>query len=90
MRRLITGQGLDNSGWNILTDRIQILDDEGDVLKTYKVPEGRQQFEGVQWEGEDLSGAQLSGANFKGAELYWTLFFMANLDGANFEDAGLQ
>ncbi|MEP1443180.1 MAG: pentapeptide repeat-containing protein [Hyphomicrobiales bacterium] len=70
--------------------KIEVLDDEGEILKTYVVPEDKEQFEGVQWEGAYLYGAQLSGANFKDAELYSTGFFMANLDGANFENAGLQ
>ena len=70
--------------------KIDILDEFGKVLKTYEVPEGRDQFESVCWEGCYLDGAQLVGANFKDAVLYWGGFFEAKLDGAIFEGANLQ
>ena len=73
-----------------MTEKIQILDENGEVLKTYKVPEGRDQFEGAGLECTFLYGAQLTGMNFKDAEIYWASLFMANLDEANFENAGLQ
>jgi len=73
-----------------MVDEIQILDSFGDVLKTYKVPLGRSEFEGASWEGVTLYDAQLNGKNFMNANLYWAGFFKANLDGANFENAVLQ
>ncbi len=73
-----------------MQDELQILDEFGEVLGTYQVPLGKDQFEGVTWEGAHLYGAQLARANFKGANLYWAGFFMAQLDGANFENANLQ
>ncbi len=66
------------------------MDSFGDVLKTYKVPPGKCQFEAVSWEGIYLGDALLSGANFANAKLYWANFTEANLDGANFERANLQ
>jgi len=73
-----------------MQNEVRILDEFGEVLKTHKVSDGQDQFEGVTWEGVHLYGAQLENANFKGAILYWAGFFQANLDGANFEDANLQ
>ncbi len=73
-----------------MTEKIRILDSFGEVLKTYKVPVGKHQFEDAEMEGALLYDAQLAGANFKNAVLYWAGFFMANIDGANFENANLQ
>ena len=73
-----------------MNDEIQILDNFGEVLKTYSVPLGNTQFEKVCWEGIDLFGAQLNGANFRDAVLYWGSFVAAQLNDANFENANLQ
>jgi uncharacterized protein YjbI with pentapeptide repeats len=73
-----------------MEELIEILDDNNEVLKKYRVPEGKCQFEGIVWEGAYLYGAQLADVCFKDAKLYWGGFFMAKLDGANFENAGLQ
>ncbi len=75
---------------NSMADKIEILDEFGEVLKAVKVREGQDGSEGVSWEGEFLFGAQLAGANFKGADLCLGGFFMAMLDGANFEGAQLR
>jgi len=73
-----------------MQDEVQILDEFGEVLKVYTVPQGKTQFEGVSWKGAYLYGAQLGGACFKDADLYWAGFFMAHLDGADFENANLR
>ncbi len=73
-----------------MTEEITILDEDGRILKTYRVPEGKVQFEGAMFEGEHFYGAQLRRANFRGANLYWAGFFQALLDEANFENACLQ
>jgi len=73
-----------------MQNEVKILDESGGVLKTYKIPAGCSQFEGVVWEGAHLYGAQLDQANFKDANLYWAGFFQAQLNGANFENANLQ
>ncbi|MEO9825901.1 MAG: pentapeptide repeat-containing protein [Paracoccaceae bacterium] len=73
-----------------MLDEVQLRDKFGEVLKTYRVPHGRVQFEGVTWEGVHLHEAQLANTNFKGAALYWANFFLAYLDGVNFENANLQ
>ncbi len=52
-----------------MADKIEILDEFGEVLKAVRVREGQDGFEGVRWEGEFLFGAQLAGANLKGAQL---------------------
>lgn len=69
---------------------IEIFDVFHDVLKKYKIPAGKCQFEGIEWEGAALFGAQLTGMCFKNAELYWGFLVEANLDGANFENADLR
>lgn len=73
-----------------MADKVEIVDEFGEVLKTVKVREGQEGFEGVIWQGEFLFGAQLAGANFKRADLYSASFTEANLDGANFEGAQMQ
>ena len=50
-----------------MQDELQILDEFGEVLRTYQVPLGMDQFEGVTWEEAHLYGAQLAHANFRGA-----------------------
>ena len=73
-----------------MEQEVLIMDDFGEVLKRYFIPEGKNQFEGVSWEGVDLFGAQLGGANFNDAILYWAILASAHLDGANFSNANLQ
>jgi len=73
-----------------MANELTIVNEFGEVLKTYEVPPGKRQFEGVCWEGVHLYGAQLGGAVFRDAELYWAGFFLAHLDGANFQNADLR
>ena len=60
------------SGGLSIPNPMVIVDEFGEILKTYEVPENRVRFEGVVWEGVELTGAVLANANFAGADLYWS------------------
>ena len=69
---------------------LRVVNDFGEVLLEYPVPENCTQFERAALQDVELSGACLQGTSFREADLYWACFAGTRLEHADLTGANLQ